>query len=59
MQASGNLALSQVEQVKKFIILERDFSQEYGELTPTMKMKRKDIQLLYSITVFSSTFPRN
>lgn len=37
----------QVEQVKKFFILDRDFSQEEGELTPTMKMKRKDIENKY------------
>jgi len=41
---AGNEELAQVEKVKKFIILERDFSQEHGELTPSMKMKRREIE---------------
>ena len=31
---------ARIEQVKRFTILERDLSQEDGELTPTMKVKR-------------------
>jgi len=30
-----------VEQIKKFRILDRDFSQEDGELTPTLKLRRR------------------
>jgi long-chain acyl-CoA synthetase len=30
-----------VEQIKRFAILPRDFSQDEGELTPTMKLRRK------------------
>ncbi len=30
-----------VEQIKRFTILPRDFSQEAGELTPTMKLRRR------------------
>jgi long-chain acyl-CoA synthetase len=45
-----------VEQVKKFEILPQDLSQETGELTPTMKVKRnvvaekyeKDVDALYA-----------
>ncbi len=35
-----NEKFARVEQVKKFEILSRDLSQETGELTPTMKVKR-------------------
>ena len=30
-----------VEQIKRFAILPRDFSQEEGEVTPTLKLRRK------------------
>jgi long-chain acyl-CoA synthetase len=30
-----------VEQIKRFAILPRDFSQEEGEITPTLKLRRK------------------
>jgi len=40
----GNANLAQVEKVKRFTILDRDFSQEHGELTPTMKLKRKAVE---------------
>ena len=33
-----------VEQIKKFSILPRDFSQEDGELTPTLKLRRRVVQ---------------
>jgi long-chain acyl-CoA synthetase len=36
-----NRSLAQFEQVKKFVLLGTDFSQETGELTPTLKVKRK------------------
>jgi long-chain acyl-CoA synthetase len=36
----ANAKLAQVEQVKKFVILDHDLSQETGELTPTLKVKR-------------------
>jgi long-chain acyl-CoA synthetase len=48
--ARGNERLARVEQVRRFIILDRDFSQEQGELTPTMKMRRKDIERKYAST---------
>jgi long-chain acyl-CoA synthetase len=45
-----------VEQIKRFLILPRDFTQEDGELTPTLKLRRKivhehfadEIEQLYS-----------
>jgi long-chain acyl-CoA synthetase len=42
-----NQTLAKVEGIKKFRILERDFLQEENEITPTMKVKRKQINLLY------------
>jgi long-chain acyl-CoA synthetase len=37
-----------VEKVKKFFILDHDFSQETGELTPSLKVKRNVVNDLYS-----------
>jgi long-chain acyl-CoA synthetase len=39
--AEVNRGLASFEQVKKFVILGQDFSQETGELTPTLKIRRK------------------
>jgi long-chain acyl-CoA synthetase len=36
-----NAALSRHEQIKRFAILPRDFSAEEGEVTPTLKLKRR------------------
>jgi long-chain acyl-CoA synthetase len=40
---SANSDLAKIEQVKKFEILDRPLSQEEGELTPTMKVKREAV----------------
>jgi long-chain acyl-CoA synthetase len=37
---AANARLAPVEQVKKVLILDRDLTQETGELTPTLKVKR-------------------
>ncbi len=39
-----NTDLSRHEQIKRFRILPRDFSAEAGEITPTLKLKRKVVQ---------------
>lgn len=39
--------LGQVEQVKKFTLLAEEFTQENGEITPTQKIKRKNISERY------------
>ena len=39
--------LGQVEHIKKFTLLENEFSQETGEITATMKVKRKVVQEKY------------
>src|SRR6266850_2400930 len=36
-----NATLPSYETIKRFTVLDRDFAQETGELTPTMKVKRK------------------
>ena len=43
-----NSRYAKVEQVKRFAILDHDFSQETGELTPTLKMKRQVINTMYA-----------
>ncbi len=40
----GNQHLAKVERVRRYTVLGRDFSLEHGELTPTMKLKRKTVE---------------
>jgi long-chain acyl-CoA synthetase len=42
-----NARLASYEQVKKIAVLPRDFSQETGELTPKMSIKRKVVEQRY------------
>jgi long-chain acyl-CoA synthetase len=43
-----NATLARVETVKKFAILSRPFAMETGELTPTLKVKRKNVHKNFS-----------
>jgi long-chain acyl-CoA synthetase len=49
----ANQGLSRVETIKKIQILDREFTVEDDELTPTLKIKRKNIE-----TKFKETFDR-
>lgn len=41
------VSLGQVEKIKKFTLLPKEFSQEEGEVTPTMKVRRRVISRKY------------
>jgi long-subunit acyl-CoA synthetase (AMP-forming) len=46
--ARANAALSRVEQIKKFALLDVDWEPDSDELTPTMKLRRRAITTKYS-----------
>jgi long-chain acyl-CoA synthetase len=48
-----NNEFSNPEQIKKFIILPRDFTIDDGELTPTLKIRRKQINENWSAEINS------
>ena len=50
-----NKSLANFEIVKRYVILDRPFSIEGGELTPTLKVKRKVIKELYAAEIASMT----
>ncbi|WP_132993771.1 AMP-dependent synthetase/ligase [Gordonia zhaorongruii] len=45
--ADANAKVSKAEAIKKYVVLEGDFTIESGELTPTMKLKRNVIHESY------------
>jgi long-chain acyl-CoA synthetase len=51
----ANQKYAQVEQVKKFVILDHDLSQATGELTPTLKVKRNVVNEQYA-ALFDSLY---
>jgi long-chain acyl-CoA synthetase len=48
-----NATLARVETVKKFRIVPRPFSIETGELTPTLKVKRKIVNKNFATEIES------
>jgi long-chain acyl-CoA synthetase len=46
-----NADLSRFEQIKRFAILPRDFSMEEGEVTPTMKLKRRVCEQHFALEI--------
>ncbi len=46
-----NLGLAHHEQLKKFILVEKDFTVESGELTPTMKVRRRVVEKKYAAQI--------
>jgi long-chain acyl-CoA synthetase len=46
--ASANEALSRVEQIKYFHVVDRPWTAESGELTPTLKLRRRVIVERYA-----------
>jgi long-chain acyl-CoA synthetase len=51
----ANAKYARVEQVKKFALLDHDLTQESGELTPTLKLKRNVVNERYE-DVFESLY---
>ncbi|MEU8299600.1 long-chain fatty acid--CoA ligase [Micromonospora sp. NPDC048909] len=47
----ANATVSHAEQVKTFDILPRDFTEDTGELTPTLKIKRESVQAHYGADI--------
>jgi long-chain acyl-CoA synthetase len=45
--AAVNNTLARYETIKKFSIMEKDFTLEDGEITPTLKIKRKVVSKKY------------
>lgn len=49
----ANQAVSRAETIKKFLILPDDFSQDGGELTPTLKLRREVVAKRYASQIES------
>jgi long-chain acyl-CoA synthetase len=54
-----NRPLSDIERIADFVLTERPFSQENGELTPTMKIRRRVVQQHYEAQIEALYRSRN
>ena len=43
--------LANYEQVKRYTLVDKEFTQESGQLTPSLKLKRKVIELEYAAII--------
>jgi long-subunit acyl-CoA synthetase (AMP-forming) len=48
LEKANQKAISRAQNVQNFFILPEDFSVENGLLTPTMKLKRKEVSKKYA-----------
>jgi len=53
----ANRERSRFEQIKRYVVLPRDFSMEEGEITPTLKLKRRVVQDHFSEEIESLYAP--
>ena len=51
----ANRDRSRFEQVKRFAILPRDFTMEHGEITPTLKVRRRAVQEHFAAEIDACT----
>jgi long-chain acyl-CoA synthetase len=49
--AEKNAVLARYESIKKYTIIENEFSKESGELTATLKLKRSKVNKMYSASI--------
>lgn len=56
IEAANKKAISNAQRVQKFTILNTEFSVDTGELTPTLKLKRKIINQKYEAEI-NSMYP--
>jgi long-chain acyl-CoA synthetase len=47
----ANKAVSQAEAIKRFVILDEDFTEAGGQLTPTLKVRRNIVVERYAVAI--------